>query len=72
VDVLDLMDLQLPGGGRLRLLLQDCPPEDMKRLGELLEILSGLIDHDSERTQARIRIADPQDDCLLVKALTQD
>ena len=43
LDVLDLTELRLPGGGRLRLLLQDCPPADMKRLGELLEVLSGLV-----------------------------
>ena len=71
LDVLDLVELKLPGGGRLRLLLQDCPPEDMQRLGELLEVLSGLVTP-TEQTQARIRITDPRDDCPLVKALTQD
>jgi hypothetical protein len=71
LDVLDLVELHLQGGGRMRLLLQDCPPEDMKRLGELFEVLAGLVAQ-SERTQARIRITDPRDDCPLVKALTQD
>ena len=71
LDVLDLVELQLQGGGRMRLLLQDCPPEDMKRLGELFEVLAGLVSQ-NERTQARIRITDPRDDCPLVKTLTQD
>jgi hypothetical protein len=71
LDVLDLVELQLQGGGRMRLLLQDCPPEDLKRLGELFEVLAGLVSQ-NERTQARIRITDPRDDCPLVKALTQD
>lgn len=71
LDVLDLIEMKLPSGGRLRVLVQDGSPEDIKQLGELLEVLSGLVTR-TEQTQARIRITDPQDDCLLVKALTQD
>ncbi|TCT21968.1 ATP-binding protein [Thiobaca trueperi] len=73
LDVLDLTDLRLPGGGRLRLLLQDCPPADMKRLGELLEVLSGLVTPASQPlAQAHLRITGPRDECPLVKALEQD
>jgi hypothetical protein len=72
VDVFDLMDLPLRGGGRLRLLLQDCPSEDMERLGELLEVLAGLIEPQDGRAKARIRIPDPQDTCPLINALTQE
>jgi hypothetical protein len=59
------------GGGRMRLLLQDVPPEDMKRLGELFEILGDLVSP-VEQTQGRLWITDPQDDCPLVQALKKD
>jgi hypothetical protein len=68
LDILDLAELRLQGGGRMRLLLQDVPPEDMKRLGELFEILGDLASS-VEQTQARLRITDPQDDCPLVQEL---
>ncbi len=71
LDILDLAELRLQGGGRMRLLLQDVPPEDMKRLGELFEILADLVSS-VEQTQARIRISDPQDDCPFVQALKQN
>jgi hypothetical protein len=71
LDILDLAELRLPGGGRMRLLLQDVPPEDIKRLGELFEILGDLVSA-VDQTQARIRITDPQDDCPFVQALKKD
>jgi hypothetical protein len=55
----------------MRLLLQDVPPEDIKRLGELFEILGDLVSA-VDQTQARIRITDPQDDCPFVQALKKD
>lgn len=71
LDILDLAELRLPGGGRMRLLIQDAQPEDMKRLGELFEVLAGLVSAE-EQTQGRIRITDPQDDCPLVQELRKD
>jgi hypothetical protein len=68
LDVFDLAELRLPNGGRMRLLLQDVPPADMKRLGELFEIVGDLASA-VEQTQGRIRITDPQDHCLLVQEL---
>jgi len=70
-DILDLVELHLPAGGRMRLLLQDVPAEDMKRLGELFEVLGDLVSP-SDQTQGRIRITDPQEDCPMVQELKKD
>jgi len=71
LDILDLLDLRLPNGGRMRVLLQNVSPNDMKRLGELFEVLGDLVSA-GEQTQGRIQITDPQDDCPLVQALKKD
>ncbi len=34
--------MEVPGGGRLRLALEDIPPERVKQLNELFEILAEL------------------------------
>ena len=44
IDYLELVDLCLPGGGLLTLRLEEVPPESMKTLDELFEVLDGLID----------------------------
>ena len=71
LDILDLAELRLQGGGRMRVLIQDAPPEDIKRLGELFEVLADLVSS-VDQTQGRIRITDPQDDCPLVQELRKD
>jgi hypothetical protein len=65
---LDLVDLDLPGGGRLRLSLEDVPPASMQRLGELFEVLTMVINAGSA-SEADLEIGDPDEQCLLIQAL---
>jgi hypothetical protein len=68
VDLLDLIGLSLPNGGQLRIRLQACPPEDMKQLAELFEVLAGLVST-TPASNAQIQIKDLNEDCPFVKAL---
>ncbi len=65
---MDLVDLPLSGGGLLRLQLTDVPPQSMKTLGELFEVLDGIIDKD-ENTEAYLKIIDPDNNCPLIQEL---
>lgn len=68
IDSLDLVDLQLPEGGTLRLALTDVTPESMKMLGELFEVLDGVIEK-GENTEVFLEVNDPDDDCLFIQEL---
>jgi hypothetical protein len=68
IDLLDLIDLALPGGGTLRLSLNNVPPESMKRLGELFEVLAG-VTQAGEATEGYLDIANPSEACLLIREL---
>jgi len=68
IDMLDLIDLTLPKGGTLRIALSEAPPETVKELGELFEVVAGLVQVD-ETTEACLDINDPQDDCPFMKEL---
>jgi hypothetical protein len=65
---LDLVDLELPGGGRLRLSLENVPPASMQRLGELFEVLATVISV-GPVSEADLEISDPDEQCLLIQAL---
>ncbi|MBM4287978.1 MAG: ATP-binding protein [Deltaproteobacteria bacterium] len=65
---LDLVDLEISRGGRLRLILEDVPPEGMKALDELFEVLAHVAEIGAA-TEADLEIAEPDDTCLLVKEL---
>ena len=65
---LDLVDLEISPGGRLRLTLEDVPPDGMKALDELLEVLANVAKL-GPATEADLEIADPDDNCLLIKEL---
>jgi hypothetical protein len=71
VKLLDLWDLEIQGGGRLRLTLEDVPPEAMKRLGELLEVLVTVVKQGT-KTEGDLEIDAPSDQCLFIQALKQD
>jgi hypothetical protein len=68
---LDLVDLEVRGGGRLRLSLENVPPDAMKQLGELFETLATVIEQ-GDATETYLEIDDPNDQCLLIQALKQD
>ena len=65
---LDLVDLELPSGGRLRLRLENVPPASMQRLGELFEVLATVISANAT-SEADLDIGDPDEQCLLIEAL---
>jgi hypothetical protein len=67
---LDLVDLEIPGGGRLRLSLESVPPASMKRLGELFETLATVINAGAA-SEADLEISDPDEQCLFMQALRQ-
>jgi len=68
VDILELSDLVLPHGGHLRLQLTDVPPESMKALGELFEVLA-TVTRKGDRTEAFLEINEPDENCPFIKAL---
>lgn len=68
MDFLELADMKLPEGGRMRLALEDVPPESMKRLDEFFEILADLVDRD-DRTLGELEIQEPEEDCPFLKAV---
>ncbi|MGI6647628.1 MAG: hypothetical protein ACOX5W_00805 [Bacillota bacterium] len=68
IETLDLVDFELPEGGTLRLQLSNVPPGSMKALGELFEVLDGVVEK-GENTEFFLEILDPEDDCLLIQEL---
>jgi len=70
VDLLELLGMELPGGGKMELILSDVPPESLKTLGELFEVLQGLVSPSSESSGV-LEIKDPQEKCPFVEFLKQ-
>ncbi|MHB8764537.1 MAG: ATP-binding protein [Deferrisomatales bacterium] len=68
IGTLDLVDLEVQGGGRLRLSLEKVPPEGMKRLGELFEVLDTVVTAGSA-SDAYLEVDKPDENCPLVQAL---
>lgn len=68
IESMDLVDLELPKGGMIRVQLTKVPPESMKALGELFEVLDGVVKK-GEHTEAFLEVVDPEDDCLFLKEL---
>jgi len=68
IETLDLIDLELPQGGTLRLQLNNVTPASMKLLSELFEVLDGVVGK-SERTEVYLDIVNPDDSCLLILEL---
>jgi hypothetical protein len=68
VDMLELLDLPLNGGGRLQLVLEDVPPEAMKRLGEFFETLAICTKPDRD-THVVLEVEDPHPTCPFLTAI---
>ena len=68
VSVLDVAELEIEGGGRVRLTVEDASPAAMKRLGELFEVLA-TVAKPGKDTSVELDIAEPDQTCLLIKAL---
>lgn len=68
IEVLDLSDVELPGGGTLRLEVMNVSPDSAKAIGELFEVLGEVVTR-AAGAKAYLRLADPDDECLLVKEI---
>ncbi len=71
IDLLDIYDLKLPHGGKLRLTLENAGPETMKDLDEFFDVLANVVEKD-DATGADLTIEEPKEDCLLLKELKKD
>lgn len=65
---LDLFELELPAGGRLRLGLSDTTPESLKKLGEFFEVLARIAKQGPD-TEVDLAIEDPDESCIFLQAL---
>jgi hypothetical protein len=70
IDLLEIYELVLNKGGRIRIEIAEVPPESMKGLGEFFEILASLVQPGS-KTGATLEISDPQKDCIFLKEIEE-
>jgi len=71
VDSLDLSEMELPGGGTLRISLLDVPPQSMKDLGELFETLEGLVKM-GDNTEGYLTVKERSNGCPFMKELDKE
>ncbi len=65
---LDILNLAVKGGGRLRIEVSDATPEAMKKLAELFEVVAN-VTQKGDDTEVVLQIDEPNDECPLIKAL---
>lgn len=70
IESLDISDLNLPGGGTLRVAVENASPSDIKRLDEFFQILCE-VSKVTEGTEAELVIENPDDKCSFIKALKE-
>lgn len=68
VDYLDVYDLALQGGGKLRIQLENASVDDMKHLQEFFEVLMSVASI-GPATQGELEIHDPVNGCALINKL---
>ncbi len=68
IENMDLVDLELPEGGTLRIQLSNVTAGSMKALGELFEVLDGVAER-GEHTEVFLEIVNPDDDCPFIQEL---
>ena len=71
IDLLDLYELELLKGGKMRIQLEHATPESMKLLGELFETLANVVKLGKD-TNAELEVLNPPTDCLFLRELTKD
>jgi len=66
IDLMEISDVELAGGGTLRVEVEHASPDSIKAIGELFEVLSEVV---TKATGAKgyLRIAEPDEECSLVK-----
>jgi len=65
---LDITEYDLPGSGRISIMLRGADAETMKQLGELFEILSGKLVPSSD-SEIILDIPDPDEKCPLIQEI---
>ncbi len=65
---MDISDLKLPGGGTIRVAIENASPSDIKQLDELFQILCD-ISKVTDVTEAELIIENPDDKCQFIQAL---
>jgi len=68
IDMMSMHELILPKGGKIRIDLTEIPPESVKDLSELFEVLAGLVKVGDD-TIIELDIDKPQDDCPFIKEI---
>ena len=68
IDLMELMALDIPGGGKLSITMENVTPEAMKNLDEFFETLK-LVSKVGQGTDGYLEITQPDEACLLVKQL---
>ncbi len=71
IDSLDLSDMELPGGGTLRISLSEVPPQSMKDLGEFLETVAGLVKM-GDNTEGYLTVKERVKDCPFMEELSKE
>lgn len=70
ISSMDISDLKMPGGGTIRLAIENTGPSDIKKLDELLQCLCDVAKV-TEDTEAELIIDEPKEGCSFVKALNE-
>ena len=65
---MDITDLKLPGGGTIRVAIENASPSDIKQLDEFFQCLCD-VSKVSDDTEAELIIENPDDKCQFIKAL---
>lgn len=70
IDSMDIIDLELPHGGKIRVAIDSAGPDDIKTLDEFFQIL-GDVATVTNATDADITIEDPEENCAFIDALNK-
>ena len=70
IDSMDIIDLELPHGGKIRVAIDSAGPDDIKTLDEFFQIL-GDVATVTNATDADITIEEPEENCAFIDALNQ-
>ena len=68
IDLLEMFELEIPGGGKLRISMEDVSPEGVKHLDEFFETLVDLVQK-GENTDMELEIKEPDDECSFVNKI---
>ena len=71
ISSMDISDLKLPGGGTIRLAIENAGPSDMKKLDELFQCLCDVAKV-TDDTEAELIIDNPDENCSFIKEIKKN